>query len=159
MTNTATAADVLAECRRLGIALGPTDTGVKCTTPKGAMTPALAAAVKANRDELRRVLVSEADREHVTGATTSSNCDYERTRALRGWPADVGALADFVLLLTADDLPPAPFALRQDSTVIDTDKFLRAIQADIRAGPHGPRSGSLQRDLCRLRSITLGLPT
>jgi hypothetical protein len=157
MTNAAT--EVVAECRRLGIALEPTDTGVKCTAPKGVMTPALAAAVKANRDEIRRLLVFGVDREHVSGATTSSNRDNERTRPVPGWPADMGAVADFVLLLTADDLPAAPFELRQDSTVIDTAKFLRATQADIRAGPHGPRSGSLQGDLSRLRSIVLGLPT
>ncbi|HEY3392414.1 MAG TPA: hypothetical protein VGK58_06895 [Lacipirellulaceae bacterium] len=85
------------------------------------------------------------------------NCSSrdQRTQEASVWPAAIGALADFVLLLTAEDLPPAPFAFRQYSTVVDAEKFLRLLQADIRAGPHGQRSGCLHDDLCRLHKIVL----
>jgi len=69
------------------------------------------------------------------------------------WPA---ALADFVLLLGADDLPPA-FSLGPGRVVSDSDKFLRWVKADIRRGPSGPRAryGALQSDLERLRQLLL----
>jgi hypothetical protein len=154
-----TVADVLAECRRLGIALESTDSGVKCTAPKGAMTAALAASVKAHRDEIRQLLTAESKHECEHDAAHGSSRGDERTRELATWPAHIGALADLVLLLTAEDLPAAPFTLRQESVVVDAEKFLHAIQADIRAGPYGPRSGSLQRDLCRLSAAVLGSPS
>lgn len=71
------------------------------------------------------------------------------------WPA---ALADFALLLTADDLPPCPFAFGPASRVADRGRFLTALQADVRAGADGPRGrlGGVQADLVRLRAMLIG---
>ena len=67
------------------------------------------------------------------------------------WPV---ALTDFVLLLGADDLPPT-FSLGPGRVVVDSAKYLRWLQADIRRGPTGPRAryGVLQSDLERLREM------
>ncbi|MEO8495286.1 MAG: hypothetical protein ABI614_09460 [Planctomycetota bacterium] len=73
------------------------------------------------------------------------------------WPADVAALADFVLLLSVDDLPAAPFDDGPAATVVDAAKYLRWLQADVRRGPNGPRAryGAIQDDLRRLRDMLI----
>lgn len=62
------------------------------------------------------------------------------------WPA---AIADFVLLLTPDDLPSVPFVLRLGVTVVDASRFLESLKRDIATGPEGPRAmyGGIQSDL------------
>ena len=69
------------------------------------------------------------------------------------WPA---ALADFVLLLGPDDLPSS-FSLGHGEAVMDSAKYLRWVQRDIKRGPMGPRAryGALQRDMERLRDTLL----
>jgi hypothetical protein len=156
MTINTVAAEVIADCRRRGIMLSSAGPGVKCTAPKGVMTPDLAAAVKVNRDDIRRLLLAEAER---TRDSTSIGFGRggQRTQASTEWPASTGAAIDYVLLLTPEDMPPAPFDLRQGSVVVDAGKFLRAVQADIRTGPRGPRAGTVHDDVQRLRDLALGL--
>ena len=69
------------------------------------------------------------------------------------WP---GAAADFVSLLTPDDLPDR-FELHQAVEVIDPAKFLRWFRQDIRRGPAGPRArwGAIQKDILTLKRIAL----
>lgn len=78
------------------------------------------------------------------------------------WPdADTAAAADFCLLLTRDDLPPAPFEFGgRWCIVINRERFLAGIQADAKAGPRGPRAktGALRVDLLRLRTMLLDSP-
>jgi hypothetical protein len=59
------------------------------------------------------------------------------------WPT---AAADYLLQLSVDDLPPAPFKLDTATTVVDPWKYLASLQDEIRRGPTGPRArnGSLQ---------------
>ena len=70
---------------------------------------------------------------------------------------DPGAAADFVLLLTPDDLPEAPFNLNAWTEVRDAAKMLRSLRADILRGPTGPRAfyGALQRDLQDVQRFAL----
>jgi hypothetical protein len=70
------------------------------------------------------------------------------------WPA---AAADFALLLTVDDFPPAPFHLNPWTRVLDTGKLLTWLRADIRRGPGGPRAfyGALQSNLVELQRFAL----
>ncbi len=70
------------------------------------------------------------------------------------WPA---AAADFVLLLTVDDLPPVPFRTNAWTETRDAARMLRWLQADIKRGPSGPRAfyGALQRDLQNLQRFAL----
>ena len=72
-------------------------------------------------------------------------------------PAWPGALADWTMLLTPDDLPER-FHLRQGVEVVDSAKFLASLRRDIRRGPSGPRAryGGLQSDLVNLHSALLG---
>ena len=71
------------------------------------------------------------------------------------WPA---AVADFVLLLTPDDLPATPFAFGgPHCVVVDRCKFLTSLRADIGRGPSGPRAirGAMQADLRQLRDLLI----
>lgn len=74
---------------------------------------------------------------------------------LPDWPAELVAWAN---CLVPDDLPKQ-FQLRQGVEVIDREKFLRWIHADIARGPAGPRgaSGALVSDLRHLQRILSGL--
>lgn len=69
-----------------------------------------------------------------------------------GWAEGDVALVAWGAALTPADLPPLPFALRPGVTVAGT-QWLPRLQADIVAGPRGPRArlGTLQRDLHDLR--------
>lgn len=73
------------------------------------------------------------------------------------WPTDVVALTDFVLLLSHDDLPAAPFDFGPAAVVVDAVKFLASIKADIRRGPAGPRArcGAVQADVSAVCDIVL----
>jgi hypothetical protein len=106
----------LAECKRRGVVLAATPTGVRGRAPRDSMTSELSAAILENRDDVRQVLLSV------------------------DWPAGVGVAADFALLLTTDDLPAAPFGFGPGCMVVDVVKFLAALRSDIRRGPHGPRA-------------------
>lgn len=66
------------------------------------------------------------------------------------WPA---AAANFVLLLTADDLPEDPRAYGQECVQVDRELYIAALKADIRRGPTGPRAryGAIQDDLLALQ--------
>lgn len=78
------------------------------------------------------------------------------------WPdADTAAAADLCLLLTPDDLPPAPFQFGgRWCVVVSRERFLAALQSDVKAGPRGPRAktGALYADLRRLRTMLLDTP-
>jgi len=90
-------------------------------------------------------------------------CGWTEPRRLTARPAKPasdwpGELADFALLLTADDLPAVPFTLQPGVTVLSAERFLTWLQADIRRGPLGPRAryGALQGDMRRPREILTG---
>ena len=67
----------------------------------------------------------------------------------RRWNTEIKALAERILSLTRDDLPPAPFEFRQGETVVDSEKFLTAFQNGIRYGQDHPRArtGVLQDEM------------
>lgn len=71
------------------------------------------------------------------------------------WPA---ALADWVLLLEPADLP-ATFWLRAGVEVVNRERFLTSLRADVLAGPTGPRAfyGGVQSDLRHVRGLLLGM--
>lgn len=71
------------------------------------------------------------------------------------WPA---ALADLVLLLSPDDLPPTPFEFGGPHCVVtDGGRFLRWLKSDIRRGAKGVRArfGAIQTDIERLHGVLL----
>jgi len=97
--------------------------------------------------------------------TADVRCGWTEPRRLTARPAKPasdwpGELADFALLLTADELPAVPFTLRPGVTVLNAGRFLTWLQADIRRGPLGPRAryGALQGDLRRLVDIVFSPP-
>jgi hypothetical protein len=69
------------------------------------------------------------------------------------WTAEDAKLAEWVLTLAPDDLPPAPWKPCPWKTIIDNAVFLAALQAECRLAPRVPRAntGVLQADLRRLR--------
>jgi len=69
------------------------------------------------------------------GAPRDSGSRLSNPERGLGWPKDVAVLVDFVLLLSVDDLPPAPFDFGSGATVVDAAMFLRWLQADVRRGP------------------------
>jgi hypothetical protein len=152
----ALATNVIDRCRSLGIELVPTVRGVKCLAPAGTMTKDLKAVIVAKRDEIRELLLQEASPDDL-----AAEIDFDTSEPIppspATWPADVGALADFVMLLSVQDLPTAPFELDSGRTVVDTSKFLRSLHGDVRCGADGPRAklGSLQSDLQLVRNLLL----
>lgn len=77
-----------------------------------------------------------------------------------GWPEGVAELVAWADGLEADDLPPAPFALRPGIKVSASALWLASLREDIAAGPRGPRArtGALQDDLRALREAIAALP-
>jgi hypothetical protein len=65
------------------------------------------------------------------------------------WEDETRALAERILKLTPEDLPPVPFESRQGERVIDSEKFLTSFQGEIRYGEDHPRSrtGALQEEM------------
>lgn len=110
------------------------------------MTPELRDLISAHRDGIRSHLFPES-----TCITT------EKERPSPDWQLDVAAAVDFVLLLSPDDLPAAPFEFEPGRTIVDREKFLRSIQDDVRMGQHGPRAvaGVLHQDLLAIRSLVV----
>jgi hypothetical protein len=106
------------------------------------MTQELHTAINANRDELRRWLAGEEELTEAEKASTTADC---------------GAVGDFVILLTADDLPREPFTLAPGRVITDRGRFISAIHADIQHGGNGPRycSGALQSDLKLIRDFLM----
>lgn len=72
------------------------------------------------------------------------------------WGSEVEAHAAHALALTLEQLPPGAFELRAGVKVIRPAVWLARLQADIQAGPLGPRArtGALQRDLADLWGLT-----
>lgn len=68
------------------------------------------------------------------------------------WPT---AAAEFVLTLSADDLPPAPWEFGPGRTIVDSAKFLTNMQMEIRIGPSSPTAfyGALQKDIQRFAEM------
>ena len=133
------AADLLAELRGLGIELQPHGESLRFR-PRDRMTPDLLARTRMHKAELLAMFHPEDVQAAFVEAPVRTPDD---------WPA---ALADFVLLLTPDDLPAEPFELNPWTTVVDRTRFLKWLQADIRRGETGPRArlGALQTDLRHL---------
>tara|TARA_R110002074_G_scaffold105742_4_gene228405 strand:+ start:3228 stop:3473 length:246 start_codon:yes stop_codon:yes gene_type:complete len=62
----------------------------------------------------------------------------------------IGALMDWAITLTPEDLPTVPWEFRKGMSVINNKKFLVSLQRDIRRGPtKNPRArfGVLQEDV------------
>ena len=120
------------------------------------MTQDLQSAIAAKRREIRELLLEEALLEDLA-AEIDFDLPESSPIAAATWPVDVGALADFVLLLSVEDLPAAPFVLEPHRTVIDADKYLRALQRDVAAGPGGPRAltGDLYQELQRIHNLVI----
>lgn len=126
-------------------------------TPGAKLAPDLTEAPNIATDSVRFALEAGSMVDHFStapDADTKHDARAHRLNPTSGgeWPADVEALGDFVLLLSVDDLPAAPFDFGPAETVVDAAKFLYWLQADVRRGPSGPRAryGALQSDLRRL---------
>ncbi len=65
------------------------------------------------------------------------------------WTEADQALADWVLQLSEDRLPPTPWYLQPWRQVIDNGVFLAHLQLDAELGPRSPRAcyGALQKDI------------
>ena len=160
-------AHLLADCDANNIRLALADGGgVEIDAPKDALTDKLLARLKAYKADLLAMLRPAPDDPDlaVDDFAGEPSEETEHVAQRRGpynprggdWPADVAAAADFALLLTPDDLPATPFDFGgPHGIVVDADKFLWWLQADVRRGPAGPRamSGVIQDDLRRLRRM------
>jgi hypothetical protein len=146
---------LVAECRRRGIVFTVGGTGFKCTAPPGVMAAELQAVLKTFSNDIRDWLLTEVE---PTFEEWTSGFDESRAKKRKAeWPRDVAAAADFVLLLTADDLQVAPIQVRPGCTIVDREKWLKSLKADVPLGVSGPRSvaGAVQDDITRLREVLL----
>lgn len=150
-----TTSELLSECDRRGITVQLFGGGFKCQAPSGAMTAELHAALAASKDEVRSILQAEKRTEDVTDVTGSAEAHQSTAEPT----SRLGSLADLILLLTPDDLPPTPFELTPCRLVVDRHRFLASLQSDIRLGASSPRyrSGVLQEDLQTVRDLLLKL--
>ncbi len=120
------------------------------------MTKDLQTLIATKRHEIRDLLLAEASLDD-----RAAEIEFDRGADVQGstasWQFDVGAKADFIMLLTAQDLPAAPFELRPGRTVVDSAKYFHSLQADVRIGADGPRArlGTLQDELQHLCNILL----
>jgi hypothetical protein len=184
---TATPAELFASCEARGIRLRPSgDGGLTIDAPQAALTPDLVARLRTHKADLLVMLrtdkgaygyttpsnpekykgsvaVASVESHYGDAGQSQQPQDLAAAAAPRPrsavpvaveWPA---AAADFCLLLTADDLPPAPFRLNAWTVVKDSAKMLRIMRADVLRGPSGPRAfyGTLQGDLEELRRFAL----
>lgn len=67
-------------------------------------------------------------------------------------------MRDWIMTVTPEQMPDAPFELHPGVTVVDSARFLASLQRDASLGPTGPRNkwGSLQADLERLHYLIKG---
>ena len=167
-------ARLLTELETLGVVLAADGDRLRFH-PRGKVTPDLLAQLRDCKAELLSMLQpgyggygyetpSEPGKNSGCVAVASVADPRDPVAAPRTQPTDPvpvqwpGAAADFVLLLTPDDLPPVPFRLNAWTEVKDAGKMLGRLQADILRGPSGPRAfyGALQRDLEELRRFAVG---
>ncbi len=150
------ASKIIDHCRGLGIELLPTETGIRCLAPLGALTSELQDLLKAKRDNVRDALIEE-EASFDQAFAISFDDSPAQLPPQRQWSTVDGAVADFVLLLTPYDLPEPPFELDGYRTVVDSEKYLRALHRDIQAGPRGARyrSGVLMSELKIARDLLL----
>jgi len=147
---------LLTQCEALGIRLAADCDGLAIDAPRGALTPDLLARLKAQKADLLAML--RADNADAHHGDAGQDLAVPRPRSAIPvaveWPT---AAADFVLLLTADDLPKTPFQLNDWTEVRDAGKMLRSLRGDILRGPSGPRAfyGALQADLLALRRFAM----
>jgi hypothetical protein len=144
--------ELLKQCDQRGIKLSATEACLRYRCPAGVLTTDLRSALAANRTEIIRRLNSGSA---AVPAQPPIKTAVLPTR--RDWPPEIGALADFVQLLTPDDLPYPPFKLWTWCVVVDRTRFLATMQVDARIGPRNPRArfGALQADLLQLRNLLL----
>jgi hypothetical protein len=109
----------------------------------GAYTPKLRAAIAANRAEIIQIL-SDGTRPRRTAVDHQSRC----------WPTD---LAAWVMSLTVDDLPPAPFRLNAWTMVTNATKFLHSLRTASRRQSPRPGGGTAVADAMRLRELLAAL--
>ena len=75
--------------------------------------------------------------------------------AFRNSSGDWSVQAAWLNGLSSSDLPPVPFELRPSVTVVDAEKFLDALRADMARGAAGPRArtGAIQADCRDLKKL------
>ena len=135
----------LSDLEARGIVLSVDVGQIRFEAPAGVFTPELRTTAAEHRGELLQA---------INAAGVGRISTRPANRPAIKWPSDA---ADFVLLLTPDDLPAVPFQLNAWTEVRDAAKFLRSLRADIRRGPSGPRAfyGAIQADLLELRRFAL----
>lgn len=135
---------LLARARAAGLAVKREGSSLIVRGPRQA--EAIALKVLDQKSEILRAL------DDLSGSLTAPPAKSEATAFC--W---LGALADWALLLSPEDLP-SQFRLGPGVEVVHRERFLHSIKADVLAGPGGPRAlyGGIQSDLRRLRSVLLG---
>ena len=131
---------------------GSRDSADDATPPPKVTDSGMPVAVSPDVPEQANPLFDDIQAAPAAGAKHAFRSRLSKPASGGDWPENVAALGDFVLLLSVDDLPAAPFDFGPAATVVDATKFLGWLQADVRRGPNGPRAmyGALQSDLRRL---------
>jgi hypothetical protein len=140
--------NLLAECKAQNIELLARGGQLHIDAPAGVMTNELLQRLRDAKPELLLILATPAppapidlDLEQVFTVTIDSP----------------GAIADFCLLLTVDDLPPVPFRLNAWTEVRDGSKMLQSLRSDILRGLSGPsvNLGALHAKLLALKQAVM----
>jgi hypothetical protein len=127
-----TALETIELCRQRGIVLVESSNAICCKAPPGGMTTDLHAALAQHSREIRRMIGADEPSREVS--------------------TNVVAAGDFVKLLTADDLPQAPFTLHPWSVVTDRTKFLETLKKQM-LDAKSAASKTLCQDVTRLRDL------
>jgi hypothetical protein len=146
--------NILAQLKNAGVEIFENFGKLKYRCSAGAYTPALRELVKTHRIGIIAHVASQPPppaRQQPSSPPAAFR--FAPDQAIR-WPTAAG---DFVLLLAPDDLPPAPFQFEPWAVIVDPTKFLRALRANILAGPGGPRNfyGAVAGDVRRLRDLVI----
>ena len=149
-------AELLAECQARDINLQARGGQLDIDAPASALTDELSQRLRDAKPELLAMLQPQDAHSDAWQDVAAAAAPRPRSAdpVAVEWP---GAAADFCLLLTADDLPAAPFKLNPWTEVRDAGTMLRWLRADILRGPSGPRArlGTLQADLLELQRFAL----
>ena len=165
MTPEALLLDAL-EAAGLAVFVGE-DGGLKCKGPSRRLTQSLKAEVEALRPQLTALVACRPTPETAgQRAKPAPRQVYQTllkaTMAPIGplpWEGRAAELMNWAAGLTVEDLPPAPFDLRPGHTVQGGALWLASLQADVAAGPRGPRARTkaLQADVVTLRGLVEAL--
>lgn len=139
------------------------DGGLKCKGPSRRLTPALKAEVEVLRPELTALVACRPSPEQAgKRAKPAPRQVYQTLLKPRmapigpqPWVGRDAELMAWAAGLSVEDLPAAPFTLRPGHVVQGGALWLASLQADVAAGPRGPRArtGALQGDVATLRGL------